>query len=143
MTRVSKRNLVIAGVGVLCLVVLGVIVAARPNHVSGAQPGGEWIGTLDGLVNADVRAQVTGYLQRQGYQEGAFVNKGQLLFQIDPRPFQAALDQAEGQLAQAKAALANAIAVQGRQVVLHGVVEILLAGGPGHGGNRQGANQDV
>jgi len=132
MTRVSKRNLVIAGVGVLCLVVLGVIVGARPNHVSGAQPGaptdvevvqveqkdvpifGEWIGTLDGLVNADVRAQVTGYLQRQGYQEGAFVKKGQLLFQIDPRPFQAALDQAEGQLAQAKAALANAIAVQGR-----------------------------
>ena len=75
---------------------------------------GEWIGTLDGLVNADVRAQVTGYLQRQGYQEGAFVKKGQLLFQIDPRPFQAALDQAQGQLAQAKAALANAIAVQGR-----------------------------
>ena len=75
---------------------------------------GEWIGTLDGLVNADVRAQVTGYLLRQGYQEGAFVKKGQLLFEIDPRPFQAALDQAEGQLAQAKALLANAQAVQGR-----------------------------
>src|ERR1700688_1875347 len=132
MTRVSKRNLVIAGAGVLCLVVLGVIVGARPNHVSGAQPGatadvevvqveqkdvpifGEWIGTLDGLVNADVRAQVTGYLQRQGYQEGAFVKQGQLLFQIDPRPFQAALDQARGQLAQAQAALANAQAVQRR-----------------------------
>ena len=51
---------------------------------------------------------------KQGYQEGAFVRKGQLLFQIDPRPFQAALDQAEGQLAQAKAQLANAEAVQGR-----------------------------
>src|ERR1700676_4544316 len=132
MSRVSKRNLVIAGAGVLCLIVLGVIVGARPNHVSGAQPSapidvevvqvqqkdvpifGEWIGTLDGLVNADVRAQVTGYLQRQGYQEGAFVKKGQLLFEIDPRPFQAALDQAEGQLAQAKALLANAKAVQGR-----------------------------
>ncbi|MGB8524223.1 MAG: efflux RND transporter periplasmic adaptor subunit [Candidatus Acidiferrales bacterium] len=75
---------------------------------------GEWIGTLDGFTNADVRAQVTGYLMQQGYQEGAFVNKGQLLFQIDPRPFQAALDQAEGQLAQAKASLANAQAVQGR-----------------------------
>lgn len=75
---------------------------------------GEWIGTLDGFVNADVRAQVTGYLLRQGYQEGAFVNKGQLLFEIDPRPFQAALDQAEGQLAQATANLANAKAVQGR-----------------------------
>lgn len=75
---------------------------------------GEWIGTLDGFVNADVRAQVTGYLLRQGYQEGAFVKEGQLLFQIDPRPFQAALDQAEGQLAQATANLANAKAVQGR-----------------------------
>jgi RND family efflux transporter MFP subunit len=75
---------------------------------------GEWIGTLDGLVNADVRAQVTGYLTLQGYQEGSFVRKGQLLFQIDPRPFQAALDQAQGQLEQAKAALANAQAVQGR-----------------------------
>jgi len=50
---------------------------------------GEWIGTLDGFTNADVRAQVSGYLQRQGYQEGAFVRKGQLLFEIDPRPFQA------------------------------------------------------
>jgi RND family efflux transporter MFP subunit len=75
---------------------------------------GEWIGTLDGLTNADVRAQVTGYIMKQGYQEGAFVKKGQLLFEIDPRPFQAALDQAEGQLAQAKALLANAQAVQGR-----------------------------
>jgi RND family efflux transporter MFP subunit len=51
---------------------------------------------------------------RQAYQEGAFVKKGQLLFEIDPRPFHAALDQAEGQLAQAKAMLANAQAVQGR-----------------------------
>jgi len=65
---------------------------------------GEWIGTLDGFTNADVKAQVTGYLMRQGYQEGAFVRKGQLLFEIDPRPFQAALDQAQGQLAQATAA---------------------------------------
>jgi len=70
--------------------------------------------TLDGLENADVRAQVTGYLLEQGYQEGAFVKKGQLLFQIDPRPFQAALNQAEGQLAQSQASLANAEAVQGR-----------------------------
>src|ERR1700722_9720375 len=75
---------------------------------------GEWIGTLDGLVNADVRAQVTGYLEKQGYQEGSSVKKGQLLFEIDPRPFQAVLDQSEGQLAQAKAQLANAAAVQKR-----------------------------
>lgn len=75
---------------------------------------GEWIGTLDGLVNADVRAQVTGYLLKQAYEEGRFVKQGQLLFQIDPRPFQAAVDQAQGQLAQAKAMLANAQAVQRR-----------------------------
>jgi membrane fusion protein (multidrug efflux system) len=75
---------------------------------------GEWIGTLDGFVDADVRAEVTGYLLKQAYQEGGFVKQGQLLFQIDPRPFQAALDQAEGQLAQAEAALANAKAVQRR-----------------------------
>src|SRR6476659_2754896 len=58
---------------------------------------GEWIGTLDGLVNADIKAQVTGYLLKQGYQEGAYFKQGQLLFQIDSRPFQAALDQAQGQ----------------------------------------------
>jgi RND family efflux transporter MFP subunit len=119
--------------GAVCLVVIGLFIEAiRPKHVSGAQPGGspdvevvqveqkdipiygEWIGTLDGFTNADVRAQVSGYLVRQGYQEGAFVKKGQLLFEIDPRPFQAALDQARGQLAQATAQLANAEAVQRR-----------------------------
>src|ERR1700683_1442530 len=60
----------------------------------------EWIGTLDGLVNADIKAQVSGYLTRQAYTEGSFVKAGQLLFQIDPRPFEAALEQARGQLAQ-------------------------------------------
>ena len=66
---------------------------------------GEWIGTLTGQVNADVKAQVTGYLLTRNYKEGSFVRKGQLLFEIDPRPFQAALDQAKGQLAQAQAQL--------------------------------------
>lgn len=61
----------------------------------------EWIGTLDGLVNADIKAEVSGYLVEQAYIEGSFVKKGQLLFQIDPRPFDAALAQARGQLAQA------------------------------------------
>ena len=131
MSKVQKRYLLIGGV--LGLIVLALIVEAlRPSKKAlGAQPSAtdvevvqvkkedvpiyaEWIGTLDGLVNADVRAQVTGYLLKQGYQEGAFVNQGQLLFQIDPRPFQAALDQAQGQLAQAQAALANAQAVQRR-----------------------------
>src|SRR3981081_1384230 len=73
---------------------------------------GEWIGTLDGLVDADVRAQVTGYLLDQAYVEGSFVKKGQLLFQIDPRPFQATLDQAKAQLIQSQAQLANAEATQ-------------------------------
>ena len=68
----------------------------------------EWIGTLDGMVNAAIRAQVTGYLITQNYSEGSFVRKGQLLFQIDPRPFQAALDQAQGQLAMARGQLAQA-----------------------------------
>ena len=65
----------------------------------------EWVGTLTGHVNADVKAQVTGYLLKQHYKEGSYVKKGQLLFEIDPRPFQAALDQAKGQLAQAQAQL--------------------------------------
>ena len=65
----------------------------------------EWIGTLTGQVNADIKAQVTGYLLRQNYKEGSYVTKGQLLFEIDPRTFQAALDQAKGQLAQAEAQL--------------------------------------
>lgn len=63
----------------------------------------EWIGVLDGLVNAQIRAQVTGYLLTQNYREGDPIKKGDLLFEIDPRPFQAALDQAKGLLAQAEA----------------------------------------
>src|SRR6202163_3154670 len=68
----------------------------------------EWIGTLDGLVNAAVKAQVTGNLLTQNYAEGSFVRKGHLLSEIDPRPLQAAADQAEGQLAQARAQLLQA-----------------------------------
>jgi membrane fusion protein (multidrug efflux system) len=74
----------------------------------------EWIGTLEGLVNADVRGQVTGYLLRQDYKEGNFVQQNQLLFEIDPRPFQASLDEALAQLATATAQLANAQAIQKR-----------------------------
>ncbi len=68
----------------------------------------EWIGSVDGMVNAEIRAQVTGYLQRQAYIEGSFVRKGQLLFEIDPRPFEAALLQARGRLAEAKGQVAQA-----------------------------------
>jgi membrane fusion protein, multidrug efflux system len=63
---------------------------------------GEWVGTLDGYVNAQIQPQANGYLVKQNYREGAEVKQGQVLFEIDPRPFQAALDQANGQLAQAK-----------------------------------------
>ena len=68
----------------------------------------EWIGTVDGFVNAEIKAEVTGYLVKQAYTEGTFVRHGQLLFQIDPRPFQADLDQAEGRLAQSQGQLAQA-----------------------------------
>jgi len=66
---------------------------------------GEWVATLDGYVNAQIQPQVTGYITEQTYKEGSFVRKGQMLFQIDPRPFQAILDQAKAQLAQAQAQL--------------------------------------
>jgi membrane fusion protein (multidrug efflux system) len=65
----------------------------------------EWVGMLEGLVNAKIVAQVSGYLVSQNYENGALVKKGQLLFQIDPRPFKAVLDQANGQLEEAKARL--------------------------------------
>jgi membrane fusion protein (multidrug efflux system) len=68
----------------------------------------EWIGTLAGMVNATIKAQVTGYLLKQRYTEGAFVTQGQVLFEIDPRPFQAALDQAKGELAKAQGQLVQA-----------------------------------
>ena len=65
----------------------------------------EWVGTTDGLVNAEIRSQVTGYLLKQDYREGAAVKKGDILFQIDPRKFQAALGQAEGERKRAQAQL--------------------------------------
>ena len=131
MTVFAKYKYWIGGAFCLSVVVL-IIGFIRPKSTSGATSAepvevqvveveqrdvpiyAEWIGTLDGFTNADVRAQVSGYILRQGYKEGAFVKKDQLLFEIDPRPFHAALDQAEGQLAQAKAMLANAEAVQRR-----------------------------
>jgi len=65
----------------------------------------EWVGLTYGMVNADILAQVSGYLLSQHYVDGSLVKKGQLLFQIDPRPFKAAFDQAVGELEKAKAAL--------------------------------------
>jgi membrane fusion protein (multidrug efflux system) len=78
------------------------VITVSPTNVPVFQ---EWIGTLDGFVNAQIRAQVTGYLLSQDYAEGAVVKKGDLLFQIDPRPFQAVLDQALAKLSQDKAQL--------------------------------------
>jgi RND family efflux transporter MFP subunit len=68
----------------------------------------EWTATLDGFVNAQIQPRVAGYLIKQNYKEGSFVHKGDVLFEIDPRPFVALLDQAKGQLAQAEAALGKA-----------------------------------
>jgi len=123
---VLHHKLLAAGI-VLVLIVItgGVILSGRSNKgVQAASPPPtvevvplvqrdvpvyqEWIGTTDGMVNADIKAQVTGYLLRQDYKEGSLVKKGQLLFEIDPRPFQAALDQANGQLVQSQGQLEQA-----------------------------------
>lgn len=74
---------------------------------------GTWVGTLDGYVNAQIQPQVSGYLVRQNYREGAPVGKDEVLFQIDPRPFQAAVDQAAAEVGRAKGQLAQAVAQQG------------------------------
>src|SRR6202041_1658425 len=123
MNRSGRRTLVVAVIlGVIAVAVIILLLRPKPAVSAGPPPEvmvtqvqqkdvaiySEWIGTLDGLVNANVKAQVTGYLQEQSYQEGSFVAKGQLLFQIDPRPFQAVVDQAQGQLAQAQGLLAQA-----------------------------------
>src|SRR5262245_55126008 len=123
----AKRRLVVLG-GATLLAVLGIALVLG-GALKGKKPPqvpppvevevveveqkdvpiyGEWIGTLVGMVDADVKAQVQGYLLTKSYTEGSFVRKGQLLFQIDPRPFQAALAQARGQLAQAQGQLSQA-----------------------------------
>ncbi|MGC1781508.1 MAG: efflux RND transporter periplasmic adaptor subunit [Acidobacteriaceae bacterium] len=81
------------------------VVKVEPSNVPLT---GEWVGTLDGYVNAQIQPQANGYLIRQDYREGTQVEKGQVLFEIDPRPFEAALEQAQGQLGQAQAQLALA-----------------------------------
>jgi membrane fusion protein (multidrug efflux system) len=73
-----------------------------------------WVATLDGFVNAQIRAQVKGLLIKQNYTNGAFVQKASPLFEIDPRPFQATLDQATANLDQAKANLQRAEAQLGK-----------------------------
>src|SRR5882724_12647725 len=68
---------------------------------------GNWVATLDGYINANIQPQVSGYLIKQTYSEGSFVHQNDVLFEIDPRPFQAILDQAKGQVAQAQGQLAQ------------------------------------
>ena len=125
----AKRKLLISATIVAAGVILVVLLVAggRPNKPTQAAPRpldvevvlveqrdvslySEWIGTTDGMVNADIKAQVAGYLLRQDYKEGSFVRKGQLLFEIDPRPFQATLDQAAGQVTQFEGQLEQATA---------------------------------
>ncbi|MGH8217142.1 MAG: efflux RND transporter periplasmic adaptor subunit [Steroidobacteraceae bacterium] len=81
--------------------VVGVVQRDVPIH-------SEWVATLDGYVNAQIQPQVTGYLVKQDYREGALVQRNEVLFEIDPRPFRAALDMARAQLAEAQARLGNA-----------------------------------
>lgn len=122
----SKHKLLISSIIPGIVLILGaLIVTGRSNKPAQAAPRpldvevvqvrqedvpvySEWIGTTEGMVNADIKAQVTGYLLRQDYKEGSFVKKGQLLFEIDPRPFQAAVDQANGQVAQFQGQLEQA-----------------------------------
>jgi RND family efflux transporter MFP subunit len=122
-----KRNHRIAIGAAIVLTGVGVAIAVSRSKSTSAEPtppppevmvslveqrdlpiDREWVGTLDGMVNTAIKAQVSGYLLRQGYTEGSFVHSGQLLFEIDRRPFQAAVDQATGQLAQAHAQTAQA-----------------------------------
>lgn len=119
MKSLLRYKLLIGAAGILIIVVLFIV--ARGSKAKSAAPPpaplevevaeveqrdvpiySEWIGTLDGMVNAEIKAQVTGYLLRKDYTEGSFVKKGQLMFEIDPRTFQAALDQARGDLAKAE-----------------------------------------
>src|SRR3984885_7481602 len=122
--QLKKRTRVLAAVVVAATALLATVGCTSKTSASNAPPPQdvevavvqqkdipierEWIGTLDGLVNAAVKAQVVGNLLTQNYVEGSFVRKGQLLFEIDPRPLQAAADQAQGQLAQAQAQLLQA-----------------------------------
>ena len=122
----SRQKLIASlAVAVVALGVIAIIIIVRSGKSAQAAPTApevevtqvkqenvpiyrDWVATTDGMVNAEIKAQVTGYLLKQDYKEGSLVQKGQLLFEIDPRPFQAALDQAKGQLAQFQGQLEQA-----------------------------------
>lgn len=121
----SRKQKLWASVAVACvlLAAIALFAATRPKKPQAAPPTQvevvqveqrdvpiytEWIGITEGMVNAEIRAQVPGYLLKQDYTEGSFVRKGQLMFEIDPRPFQAALELANGRLAQAQGQVGQA-----------------------------------
>jgi membrane fusion protein (multidrug efflux system) len=120
MNRRSKRLLLLLFISIVSSSLAGCVGGqAAPASTAPAQPtvavvnvtpetvrvSSQWIATLDGLVNAQIRPQVSGYLIKRAYREGAAVKKGDVLFEIDPRTFEAALAQAEAQLAQTRAQL--------------------------------------
>jgi len=115
--------LLLVGVGIVALTGCGkeeAVVAAPPEVLVTEAVARdvpvyrEWIGTIDGSENAEIRAKVQGYLIKRSYDEGSLVKKGTPLFQIDPRPFEAALAEAKSQLEQAKAIKLAAIAERER-----------------------------
>jgi len=131
--RLISRALVVALAAALLLGLSAGVTGCSRGEASTAAPGpqgpmpvsvvkvrqadvpltGSWVGTLDGFVNAQIQPQVSGYLVRQSYREGSTVARGEVLFQIDPRPFQAVVDQAAAQVEQAKGQLAQAEAQRG------------------------------
>ena len=142
-----RHKLLVSVIAGVTVAVLGAfIVAGRSNKPAQAAPRpldvevirveqkevpvySEWVGTTEGMVNADIKAQVTGYLLRQNYQEGSLVKKGQSLFEIDPRPFQAILGQANGQVAQFQGQLeqANSQVLQAEAQVAQANAQLLQA----------------
>jgi RND family efflux transporter MFP subunit len=126
-TKLRRHKLLASGaLGVVILAVIIAVIVGRTSKPAQAAPAplkvdvvqvqqqdvpiySEWIGTTDGMVNADIRAQVSGYLLRKAYTEGALVKQGQLLFEIDPRPLQAVLNQANGDLAKAESQVQQAV----------------------------------
>lgn len=117
----DRRRLARAlGLGMLSLAALGLegcrreappperpAVVVEPIRRRDVRVQREFIGTTEGDIDADVRAQVSGYLMSRDYREGTLVKTSQVLFQIDARPFRATLDQARGELGRARAALAK------------------------------------
>src|SRR5882757_998194 len=124
--KISNATGLRFGCSVATLLLLAITACGRGNVHAAAKPPApevrvaaviqqdvpvysEWVATMDGYVNAQIRPQVSGYIIKQEYKEGSLVRKGQVLFEIDPRPFKAALDRAKGDLAQAQAQVGKSI----------------------------------